>query len=325
MGRLLPVLASVALAIVVLAAGVMAWGYAEFTRPGPLMASRVVVVPPGSGLEQISKTLASEGVIQRAEVFVLGAKLSGEARNLKAGEYRFPERASPRDVMAILKSGETVVRRLTFAEGLTVFQVLEKLNASDGLLGDIKTVPVEGSLLPETYHFSHGDDRSAIVARMTEGMTRSLSELWPDRASNLPYGTIEEAVVLASVIERETGLDDERALIAGVFVNRLRRGMRLQSDPTVAYGVAPEGLGRPLTRADLAKPSPFNTYVIKGLPPTPICNPGSASIRAALNPAKTNYLYFVADGTGGHAFARTLKEHNRNVAKWRRSRDKKTN
>jgi UPF0755 protein len=325
MGRLLLILAYVALAIVVLAVGAVAWGYAEFTRPGPLDVSRTVVVPRGSGLDQISKTLVYEGVIQRAEVFVLGAKLSGEARNLKAGEYRFPERASPRDVMAILKSGETVVRRLTFAEGLTVFQVLEKLNASDGLSGDIKTEPVEGSLLPETYHFSHGDDRSAIVARMTEGMTRLLAELWPDRAEDLPYTTMEEAHVLASVIERETGLDDERALIAGVFVNRLRRGMRLQSDPTVAYGIAPEGLGRPLSRADLAKPTPFNTYVIKGLPPTPICNPGSASLRAALNPAKTNYLYFVADGTRGHAFARTLKEHNRNVAKWRRLRDKKTN
>ena len=318
MGRLLLVFAYLALAALILAVGAAVWGYAEFTRPGPLASPRVVVVPAGSGLERISKTLVSNGVVQHGEVFALGAKLSGEARNLKAGEYRFPRGASPRDVMDILKSGKSQVRRLTLPEGLTVSMVLEKLRASEGLIGEVSTVPEEGSLLPETYHYSYGDERDALLARMMDGMSGLLTELWPQRAPDLPLRSPREALILASVIERETGVDDERGIIAGVFMNRLRLGMRLQSDPTVAYGIAPEGLGRPLTRADLKTQHPYNTYVIKGLPAGPICNPGASSIRAALNPTTTDFLYFVADGTGGHAFARTLKEHNRNVAKWRR-------
>ena len=324
MGRLLLALSYVALVAGIIVAGAFAWGYAEFTRPGPLTVPRVVVIPLGSGLERIANTLITNGVVQHPRIVALGAKLSGEARSLKAGEYRFPEGVSPRDVVAILKSGQTVVRRLTLAEGLTVSQVVEKLMASDGLSGAIPSLPDEGSLLPETYHFSHGDDRVGLLARMADGMSGLLAELWPNRTPNLPYSTVREAVVLASIIERETAVNDERGVIAGVFVNRLRLGMRLQSDPTVAYGIAPSGLGRPLTRADLATPSPYNTYVIKGLPPAPICNPGASSIRAALNPTKTNYLYFVADGTGGHAFAKTLSEHNNNVAKWRRSRQKQS-
>lgn len=318
MGRLLLAVAYLALVAVIVVVGAAVWGYAEFTRPGPLESPKVVVIPTGSGLERISQTLVSNGVIQHAEVFALGAKLSGEARSLRAGEYRFPQGASPRDVMTILKSGRTEVRRLTLPEGLTVSMVLEKLRASDGLMGEISVPPEEGSLLPETYHYSYGDERTALLTRMTDGMSRLLAELWPARAPDLPIRTPREAVILASVIERETAVDDERGIIAGVFMNRLRLGMRLQSDPTVAYGIAPEGLGRPLTRADLNVEHPYNTYVIKGLPAGPICNPGASSIRAALNPTKTDFLYFVADGTGGHAFARTLKEHNRNVAKWRR-------
>jgi UPF0755 protein len=318
MGRLLLVVAYLALAAVITVVGAAVWGYAEFTRPGPLTSPRVVVIPTGSGLERISNTLVSNGVIQHAEVFALGAKFSGEARNLKAGEYRFPSGASPRDVMAILKSGKTEIRRLTLPEGLSVSMVLEKLRASEGLMGEISTLPEEGSLLPETYHYSYGDERDALLARMTDGMSELLAELWLTRAPNLPLKTARDALILASVIERETGIDEERGIIAGVFINRLRRGMRLQSDPTVAYGIAPQGLGRALTRADLGTQHPYNTYIIKGLPAGPICNPGASSIRAALNPTKTDFLYFVADGTGGHAFAKTLKEHNRNVAKWRR-------
>jgi UPF0755 protein len=317
MGRLLLTLASVCLTALLLATGGVVWGYAEFTRPGPLQVSRVVVIPPGSGLDRIADILASESVVQRAEIFSIGTKLSGSARALMAGEYRFPRRASPRNVMKILKSGRTVVRRLTLAEGLTVSQVLKKLATSDGLFGDIQVIPKEGSLLPETYHFSHGDQRAALVARMQDGMAKLVAGFWQDRAADLPYHTLAEAIVLASIIERETGFDDERSLIAGVFANRLRRGMRLQSDSTVAYGIAPEGLDRPLTRVDLRGATLYNTYIIKGLPSMPICNPGAASIRAALNPAKTDFLYFVADGTGGHAFARTLQDHNRNVARWR--------
>ena len=317
MGRLLLTLGYVCLTAFLLAAGGLVWGYAEFTRPGPLQVSRVVVIPPGFGLERIADTLAKNSVVQRSKIFSIGAKLSGSAGALMAGEYRFPERASPWDVIELLKSGRTVVRRLTLAEGLTVSQVLKKLATSDGLFGDIQIVPEEGTLLPETYHFSHGDQRAALVARMQDGMAKLVAEFWNDRAADLPYHTLAEAIVLASIIERETGFGDERSLIAGVFVNRLRLGMRLQSDPTVAYGIAPKGLGRPLTRADLGRRTLHNTYIIKGLPPTPICNPGAKSIWAALNPAKTDFLYFVADGTGGHAFATTLQEHNRNVVRWR--------
>ena len=325
MGRLLLAVFYVTIVAAVVAAGTFAWGYAQFTRPGPLTEPKVVVIPSGAGLDLISNTLMSNGIVQNPTVLVLGAKISGEARNLRAGEYRFPEGVSPRDVVAILKSGRTVARRLTFAEGLTVHQVVEKLRTSDGLAGDVTHLPEEGSLLPETYHFSYGDERDGLLARMTDGMSDLLGELWPSRDKGLPYATIQEAMVLASIIERETAVGDERGVVAGVFINRLRLGMRLQSDPTVAYGIAPGGLGRPLTRADLANVNPYNTYVIKGLPPAPICNPGAASIRAALNPVKTDYLYFVADGTGGHAFARTLAEHNRNVAKWRRARRGQSN
>jgi UPF0755 protein len=324
-GRVLLAFGYTSVVLVLLVAAVVGWGYAEFTRPGPLRVSRVAIIPLGLGLEGIGETLAGAGVIRHPEVFTIGTKLSGVARDLKAGEYRFPERASPRGVMEILIGGQTVVRRLTLAEGLTVAQILAKLEASDGLSGAVDTLPAEGSLLPETYHFAFGDERAALLARMRDGMTRLLADQWPKRRAKLPFKTPEEALVLASIVERETGIGDERALIAGVFINRLRRGMRLQSDPTVAYGIAPDGLGRPLTRGDLARPNPYNTYLIAGLPPTPICNPGRASVRAALNPAKTEFLYFVADGTGGHAFARTLREHNRNVARWRRSRMPKSN
>ena len=305
----------------ILSSGLAIWGYLEFTRPGPSEVSRVVIVPSGSSLETIARILVSAGVVQRPEVLVLGAKLKGTGRDLKAGEYRFPARVSPGRVVEILKSGETVVRRLTVAEGLTVGQIVEKLRKTDGLSGELHKMPLEGSLLPETYHFSNGDDRAALIQRMRQGMRELVEDLWKGRATELPYHTPEEAVVMASIIEKETALDRERRLVAGVFANRLRAGMRLQSDPTVAYGLFPDGLGRPLTRADLADRSPFNTYIIKGLPPSPICNPGLASIKAALNPEATDFLYFVADGRGGHAFARTLKQHNRNVARWREIRD----
>ncbi|MDE0809569.1 MAG: endolytic transglycosylase MltG [Alphaproteobacteria bacterium] len=325
MGRLFLTLLYTSLVVAILIAGVFAWGFAKFTGPGPLTVPRVSVIPAGSGLERIANTLLVDDVIQHPEIFAIGVKLLGQGRALKAGEYLFPVGISPRDAMTILIRGETVVRRLTFAEGLTVSRVMEKLMTSEGLFGVITNPPGEGSLLPETYHFSYGDDRVRLLARMADGMSELLAELWPTRAPDLPYATVEEAVILASVVERETAVGDERGVVAGVFVNRLRLGMRLQSDPTVAYGVAPAGLDRPLTRGDLTMPTPFNTYIIKGLPPTPICNPGAASIRATLNPTKTDFLYFVADGTGGHAFARTLSEHNRNVAKWRRSQRGKSN
>ena len=297
-----------------------AWLYAQFTSPGPLPVSTAIVIPSGTGLEGIASSLKRAGAIRRDFVFVIGARVSRQARSLKAGEYLIPAASSPRQVMDILASGKTVVRRLTIPEGLTAAEVVARLKLAEGLTGTAGN-PTEGSLLPETYHFSYGDSREELVKRMQASMEVAVARLWDMRAADLPVNTPEEAVILASIVERETGIPQERGLVAGVFVNRLKRGMRLQSDPTMAYGMAPGGLDRPLTRGDLKEPTPYNTYVIKGLPPTPIANPGIEAIRAVMNPVETDYLYFVADGSGGHAFARTLAEHNRNVRKWRKIRD----
>jgi UPF0755 protein len=224
------------------------------------------------------------------------------------------------EVMQRLAAGKTVVRRLTLAEGLTSWAAVSLIKAAEALEGAIATVPPEGALLPETYHYSYGDSRSAIVERMRQSMQEVLDDAWARRQPDLPLQSPQEALTLASIVEKETARPDERAHIAGVFINRLKRGMRLQSDPTVAYGLtdgkAP--LERPLTRADLRQASPYNTYVIDGLPPGPICNPGRAAIEAVLQPKETRDLYFVADGNGGHAFAETYAKHRRNVRKWRR-------
>lgn len=310
------------LTILVLAGASAGWGYAEIVRPGPLASDKVVLIPRGLGVPQIADTLLARDAITSALLFRIAARTVGRDKLLRAGEFRIPTRSSLREIIDILDSGQTVVRRLTVAEGVTVRQVVAQLNKTEGLTGLITRSPEEGALLPETYHFSYGDLRSGLVRRMQGGMTKLLGELWSARAPNLPYRTPQEALILASIVERETGRSDERARIAGVFVNRLRRGMRLQSDPTVAYGLS-EGWGkleRPLSRADLKRRTPFNTYVVSGLPPTPISNPGRAAIEAVLRPADTGELYFVANGDGGHAFARTLAAHNRNVARWRRLR-----
>lgn len=319
MGRWLLRLASLATSLLVVAGLSAVWGWSAFQAPGPLAEPVNVVIPRGAGLEAIARRLAEADVIADTTLFAIAAQLTGKARGLKAGEYRFPAAVSAHEALAIIERGETVVRRVTVAEGLTSAQVVDLLSATDGLEGAVEVVPPEGSLLPETYHFSWGDDRPAILRRMRRSMDEAVARLWAERAEDLPLATVEEAVTLASIVERETGIAGERGLVAGVFVNRLKRGMRLQSDPTVAYGIAGgTGLERPLTRADLREETPYNTYVIAGLPPGPICNPGLASLAAVLKPAETDYLYFVADGTGGHAFSRTLAEHNRNVRKWRR-------
>ena len=224
--------------------------------------------------------------------------------------------------MRIIASGRSIAYPITVAEGLTSAEVVTLLQEDARLTGDIAGTPPEGTLLPETYRVHRGDDRQALLDRMQQSMRETMDELWPGRAADLPYETREQALVLASIIEKETAVPEERGVVAGVFVNRLRRGMRLETDPTVIYALT-EGrgpLGRRLLRADLDVDSPYNTYRVAGLPPGPIANPGRASIAAALNPEETDYLYFVADGSGGHAFARTLREHNRNVAAWRRSR-----
>jgi UPF0755 protein len=306
--------------LAVAAAG--AWFYLDqqFAAPGPLESETIVVVPRGAGLTTISGNLSTAGIISDPVVFQFGVRLFADATALKAGEYAFAPGISMKEVAALIASGRTVVHRLTIPEGLTSVEIVALLEAAEPLEGDIGEMPPDGSLLPETYHFHRGDDRAEVLARMRSSMAEALNEIWAGRAENLPLVGPEEALVLASIVEKETGVAGERALVAGVFVNRLRKGMPLQSDPTVVYGITQgkAALGRSLTRADLAAPSPYNTYQIAGLPPGPIANPGRASLEAAVNPAATDYLYFVAAGDGGHAFAKTLAEHNNNVAKWRK-------
>lgn len=287
-----------------------------FDSPGPLAEATAVVVPKGAGVAQIAALLDEAGVIDGRLVFQAGVRLSGGT--LRAGEYMFPASISPKGAAEMMRKGEVLVRRLTIPEGLTSRQIAALLNEAEELSG-VASPPPEGTLLPETYHYSRDDSRGALITRMEGDMRQVVDIAWEKRAPDLPLKSKAEAVVLASIVERETGVAAERPRVAAVFLNRLRLGMRLQSDPTVIYGLS-DGMGvldRSLTRDDLLKPTAFNTYVIAALPPAPIANPGRASIEAVLNPAKTDDLYFVADGTGGHVFARTLDEHNHNVAKWR--------
>ena len=300
-----------------------ALGLARFEAPGPLRKDLALVLPKGDGVGAIAERLAQARVLANPTLFAIVVRLSGNTRRLRAGEYLFPAGASGRHVMDILISGATVAHRLTVAEGLMTSQVMALVAAAEGLEGELPEAPPEGALLPETYHYGYGGSRGELIARMARAMERTRDELWQERAPNLPFADPSEALVLASIVEKETSRAEERAHIAGVFINRLRRGMRLQSDPTVAYGIsAGKPLQRKLSRADLGHQSPYNTYLIGGLPPGPIANPGRAAIAAVLNPLETTDLYFVADGKGGHAFAGTLKQHDRNVARWRRAQKK---
>ena len=313
------------LSMVVALAGailIAAWSQlnAYLVRSGPATEETVVVLPRGAGLGQIAATLVDAGVIDHPWLFRLAVRVLDRDRDLKAGEYVFPARATPQGVIAMLAKGETVARRLTIAEGLRVAEIFQLLANTEALQGELPPAPEEGSLLPETYFYAYGDSRVGLVRRMEDAMRETLDELWPQRAEGLPFRTRREALILASIVDKETGVADERDKVAAVFINRLRRGMRLQADPTVIYGLT-EGdgaLGRELNRGDWDHDSAYNTYQIDGLPPGPIGNPGRASIEAVLRPANVDYLYIVADGSGGHAFARTLAEHNRNVAQWRK-------
>ena len=301
------------------AAGLAVWS--KITTSGPLSEQTSVLIPQGATSSAIAARLEKRGVISSGQLFkaaLLVDRLRGEARPLRAGEYAIPARASIRQVISILRSGKAVVHKITIPEGFSVAQVMERLRANPDLTGDIGQPPPEGSLLPETYVFRRGASRAGIIRRMRQAQEKLLDRLWPARARDLPFKTRKEAVILASIVEKETGKPDERPRVAAVFINRLKKGIRLQSDPTIIYGITKgKKLGRPIRKSEIAAKTPWNTYQIDGLPPTPIANPGRASIEAVLNPASTDDIYFVADGSGGHVFSATLEGHNRNVRKWR--------
>jgi UPF0755 protein len=309
-----------ALVLLIIAGGAGLYlGKRRFEAPGPLTRERTVLIPRGQGIRDIAELLRREGIIDQPLLFIGAASLLRVTDDLKAGEYLFERSASMRDVLDTIVEGRAILHALTIPEGLTSEQIVAKLSETDLLTGPISELPKEGTLLPETYKISRGTTRAQMVARMAAAQKRLLQEIWERRAPDLPIKTPEELVVLASIIEKETGKADERTRVAGVFVNRLTRRMRLESDPTIVYGLAGgKGvLGRPISRADKAQITPYNTYVIPGLPPGPIANPGRASLEAAANPSRTKELYFVADGTGGHVFAETYEQHLKNVARWR--------
>ena len=323
--RFVSSLMTLLLAAMVGLGGAILWFVHEFERPGPLTVSRTVGIPRGEGPIEIAARLEREGVISNRWVFVGGhyvrAVMSrAKPQHLKAGEYEFKKEASLAQVHATLIEGKALLSKITLPEGLTSAQIVERLKASEDLEGEITEIPPEGTLLPDTYRFSKGMKRQELIDRMRAEQQRFLAAMWEKRQQDLPVTTAQDALILASIVEKETGRADERDRVAAVFVNRLKKNMRLQSDPTIIYGlVGGQGsLGRPITRADIDGKTPYNTYQIAGLPPTPICNPGRSAIEATLSPAKTDDLYFVADGSGGHAFSATLKEHNAAVANWRR-------
>jgi UPF0755 protein len=296
------------------------WGKQKFEQPGPLTSDKVVNIPRGLGIRDIGELLAREGVIADPWVFVGGAvALKARGEDLKFGEYEFDKGASPRAVAETLIEGKVVQHQFTVAEGLTSEQIVAKLLENDKLTGSLREVPREGSLLPESYRFTRGTARDEIVKRMQASQQRVLKEAWDRRAQDLPVKTPEQLLTLASIIEKETGKPDERTRVAAVFVNRLKSKMKLQSDPTIIYGlVGGKGsLGRGILKSEITQPTPYNTYVIEGLPPGPIANPGRSSIEAAANPARTRELFFVADGTGGHTFSESYDQHQKSVTKLR--------
>lgn len=287
--------------------------------PGPLASDRVLIIPRDSGLTEIADLLQREGMIEHPWTFRASALLSGNWTKLKAGEYLFKARASQADILNIIADGKAVEHGITIPEGLTSEQIVARLRENDLLSGDIIQAPREGSILPDTYKFPRGFSRQAIIDRMARSHREVLADVWRRKPADLPIKTPQELVVLASIVEKETGRADERPRVAGVFINRLNRRMKLQSDPTIVYGiVGGKGtLGRSILRSEITQPTPYNTYVIDGLPPGPIANPGRAALEAVVNHSRTKDLFFVADGSGGHAFAETLEQHNRNVARWR--------
>lgn len=310
-----------ALATLALLAGLIAiLGWVTYSLPGPAARhgrETAVILRKGAGVQEIGAALKRAGVVRSELAFIVAAELSGGSRRLRAGEYAFAARSSLKAVLARIRSGRIVHHRITVPEGLTSQQVVAILDRSPVLTGSVP-IPPEGALLPETYEVTRGEQRAAVLQRMMDARDRLLVQLWMHRRPGLPYTRVSQAVTLASIVERETAVPAERPRVAAVYLNRLRQGMRLDADPTVAYGVDKSGpLGRALTRQDLQTNTPYNTYLNPGLPPGPIANPGRASLAAVMDPPNTDELYFVADGSGGHAFAKSLTDHSRNVAQWR--------
>ena len=304
-------------AVVVLASAWVVWTY---RGPGPAAdhgSVTTVVLARGSGVVQIARQLKAAGVIGSEKIFVLAAQLGGAARTLKAGEYAFNSRASMARILNDVRDGKVVRHVVAVPEGFTSQMAADAVARSDVLVGEVVTPP-EGSLLPDTYLVQRGESRQAVIERMQAARNKLLDQLWAARQPGLPFASPDEAVTLASIVEKETALPAERPRIAAVFINRLRAGIRLESDPTIIYGISQgRPLGRGLTVSEVANPTAYNTYRIAGLPPTPIANPGRASLAAVLQPPHTKELFFVADGSGGHVFAETYAAHELNVAKWR--------
>ena len=295
------------------------FGKQRFEAQGPLLQDKVVNIPRGLGIRDIADLLQREGVIDQPYIFTGGVLVLKARGDLKYGEYQFAKHASVAEVVETIIEGKVVQHAFTVPEGITSEQIVARLLENDALTGQIKEIPREGTLLPETYRFTRGMTREQIIQRMQQAHRRVLQEVWEHRMPDLPINTPEQLVTLASIVEKETGRPDERTRVAAVFVNRLKAKMRLQSDPTIIYGLTggKGSLGRPIMKSEIEQPTPYNTYVIDGLPPGPIANPGRASLEAAANPARTKELYFVADGSGGHLFSENYAEHQKNVTRLR--------
>jgi UPF0755 protein len=307
--------------LAVIAAGIVEWANAAWTQAGPVAPSgnqTVVLIAPHTKVHDITRQLQDAQVLNYALVFELDLHLRHMNDKVKAGEYAIPSKASLADIAAILVSGKSIQHKLTAAEGLTSAMIWKLVQVDPVLVGDAGPEPAEGSLLPETYLFTRGVTRAQMLARMRKAQEKFLAQVWPTRNKDLPFPTMAAAVTMASIVEKETSLPEERRHIAAVFINRLRAGMKLQSDPTIIYGIS-KGypLGRGIRESEIQGATPYNTYVIAGLPPAPICNPGRDSLAAVLNPGDSADLYFVASGQGGHVFAASMAEHNKNVIAYR--------
>lgn len=324
---------SLLLTCILLAAGGAAYGIHLYKKPAHRDQSETILIERGSGTKQIASQLESQNLIANKWVFLAAVRAQGRNANLKAGEYEITAQASMADIIRQLHDGKVIERKVTIPEGRTSFEIVRILNTLTDIKGDkITDIPDEGTLLPDTYHYTSSETRADKIAQMKQAMEDVKAELWEGRQKDLPFTTWEDAITLASIVEKETGVAHERKTIAGVFINRLRTGMALQSDPTVIYAITKgehkndgQGpLGRRLLSKDLQMDSAYNTYKNAGLPPGPIANPGKDAIEAVLHPEANDFLYFVADGTGGHVFAKTLAEHNKNVAEWRKVRRQKS-